>query len=123
MLYRLLYWIAILSLFSLSISCEKHYPDKGNISFGSNYGMVNCPLEVYVFIDNINYGKIPDVADSVIDCSSPSNLNLSLPTGTHNFKIEIRSINGTCQNDTVGTVNIIKDECTPIFINILTIMN
>jgi len=69
-------------------------------------------------LNDLNVGKVPSSTDSVVDCTSSSNLNLTLPVGKHDFKVEIRSSSGSCQMDTSGTINVIKDECIPIYIDI-----
>jgi hypothetical protein len=99
------------------VGCEKTL-DKGKVSFATNTGIVNCPIDAYLFIDNIKYGVIPDIGDSSRDCNSSSNLNLELPIGKHKFKVEMKGISGSCASDTTGFINIIKDECTLVFIDI-----
>jgi hypothetical protein len=121
---KIQYFFTIFCLALFIICCENEKSndvDMGHVSFGSNTSLLNCVVDVYVFIDNSEKGKIPSqsFADSVVDCTTPSNLNLSIPVGVHDFKVEIREVFGGCwYRDTSGTITVIKDKCIPIFIDV-----
>jgi hypothetical protein len=98
-------------------SCEDS-SDKGKVSFATNTGIVNCPIDALLYVDYVNFGVIPDVGDSTIECSSSANLNLQLPVGIHKFSVIVVSSDGSCKADTSGTINVLKDQCTPVFVDI-----
>jgi len=113
----ILNYITFLLMGIVIFSCEKSL-DKGRVSFATNTGMVNCPIDAYLYIDNFYFGVIPATGDSSIDCNSSLNLNLELPAGKHKFKVKIRTLDGFCSADTNGTFNVLKDNCTPVYIDI-----
>jgi len=120
---KILYSFTLFCIATLIICCENEKSvdvDKGHVSFGANTAWLNCPVDVYVYIDNKEKGKIPSpsFADSVVDCTTPSNLNLAIQVGVHDFKVELKNPLGTCYKDTSGTITVMKDKCIPIFIDV-----
>ena len=106
-------------LFLISIfSCSKDDTKKGTATFGANYNVINCITTVTVFIDGEKLGKLTFYTDTILYCGQPENLNKQLSVGPHDYKVEIRPITGIgCTKDIIGTISIIENECTKIFID------
>ena len=110
------------SLLYLGVSCNKVEDKKGTVTFGANYGMINCPTNVTIYIDDKKIGTLTSPAEEITECGRPENLTKDLSVGQHSYKVEIRSIQGSgCNKDLTGTISINENECTIVFINYLTI--
>ncbi|MGI6718346.1 MAG: hypothetical protein ACOX4D_04240 [Bacteroidales bacterium] len=105
-----------------TISCDKkeNSEEFGQMSFGSNYHIVNCPVKVSVYIDDLYVGELTNPCDSIVDCGIEGNVMQSVEVGTHTYKCVLQSLDtDSCYNEVNGTVSVGKDECKKIFINVL----
>jgi len=110
------------SLLFLSVSCNKVEDKKGTVTFGANYGMINCPTNVTIYVDDKKIGTLASPTEDITECGQPENLTKDLSVGQHSYKVEIRTIQGSgCNKDLTGTISINENECTIVFIDYLTI--
>ena len=107
----------------LLVSCDNDdSKTKGSVTFGANYGIINCITTVTVYIDNENIGNLSIPTDTITDCGLTGNITKDLTVGYHDYVVEIRPEIGTgCTKDISGSFEIYENECTKIFIDYLTI--
>ncbi len=115
--YRKMKYYLILGLLVFIYGCEEE--GNGTVSFGSNYGILNCAVESIVFIDGNEIGSIPGYCDSISNCFSDYTLNEEISEGTHSYRIEIANQSGNCYNEKTGDFEVKKDECVRIFFNVI----
>jgi hypothetical protein len=115
--------LSFMSLFLLVIfSCRHEENLKGTVTFGANYDVINCITNVVIFIDGKQIGKLNSPSHGITECGQPENLTEELMVGPHSYKIEIRPALGIgCTKDINGTVDIIENECTKVFIDYYSI--
>lgn len=114
--------LSLLVIVLCTVACnKKDNPEEfGQITFGSNYDIVNCPIQVSVYIDDLFVGEISSPCDSIVDCGIEGNVTKSVEMGTHTYKCLLQSPEtDSCYNEIKGTVHVDKDECKKIFIDVL----
>ncbi len=114
--------LALIGLLLVMVSCDKNKElveeGTGTVSFGSNYGLLNCIIESEVFVDGELIGSIPGSCDSVFDCAGDATLNHELSEGEHSFEIILSDQDGSCFADTTGEFTVGTDECLTIHFDI-----
>lgn len=110
--------LAIVSMLLLSACEDESSEQMGTVTFGANYGIVNCPVTVEVFIESGYAGEITFTSDTLTTCDLPGNVTKELSVATYAYRVEIRPLSGTgCMKDVTGRVEIRKDHCTKVFID------
>ena len=115
---RILCFIVIILV---AVSCNKN-DDKeefGQMSFASNYHIINCIAKVSVYIDDAYIADITMPSDSIIACGLDGNVTKQVNVGLHTYKVLIgENENGECYEEVTGTVQVSADECKKIFIDL-----
>ena len=108
----------------IASSCEEFFKKKGQVTFGSNFHVVNCISTVTIYLDGQNIGTLSNSVDSIYDCGLKENITKEISVGKHHYKIEIRPQYGDgCTKDLSGTFTISENECKKIFIDYLQVFN
>jgi len=119
---KITFWILSASFLVITISCDKIETKKGKVSFGANYGVINCPTNVTIYVDNKNIGILESPIENLTDCGQAGSLTKDLSIGQHNYKVEIRPLSGVgCTKDLTGSIQIDENECTKVFVDFYTI--
>ena len=113
-------------LISALISCEKSKNDseKGQLLFYTNSALINCPFKIELSLNGDKIGFIDAstiYSDTNCNCEDPDGIGLllNLEKGTYNYsanEVECAATNGI--NSWTGTVNVTKDSCTVVFLDI-----
>jgi len=113
----------ILCLFLIiGFTCNKSVTPKGTVSFGANYGVINCITSVTIYVDNNKIGVLGSTIDNITDCGQNGTITKDLSVGQHSYKVEIRPLSGIgCTKDITGTIQIVENECSKVFIDYYTI--
>ena len=97
------------------VYCHNDVGNKeGYVTFGANYGVINCLSSVTVFLDGKNIGVLQSSVDFISDCFEAGNLTEKISVGAHTYRVEIR---GCCTKDILGTFVVSENECKKIFID------
>jgi hypothetical protein len=116
-------WLLLSTLMIIVLSCDKAETKTGTLSVGANYGVINCPVIVTIYVDDINIGTLESPVEDISDCGQPGTLTKDLSIGQHNYKVEIRPPSGVgCTKDLTGQVQVDENECKTIFIDFHTIV-
>jgi len=119
---KIAFWILSVSFLVIVITCDKVETKKGTVAFGANYGVINCPTNVTIYVDSRKIGTLESPVDSITDCGQKWTLTKDLSIGQHSYKVEIRPLSGIgCAKDLTGTIQIEENECTIVFIDYYTI--
>lgn len=118
---KLFILLSLISILFLGSSCKKkdsESDEKGYITFGANYGRINCLSSVTIFIDGKEVGKLTEHAEEVLECGVSGNVTKELSVGSHSYRIEIRPTNGgNCHKDISGDFTTKEGECKKVFID------
>ncbi len=106
------------------VSCVKNNDENyGQMSFASNYNIVNCALKVSVYIDDIYVGDISQPSDSIVACGLQGNVTKSVSVGEHTYKIVLSGDSDEgCSGEMTGSVQVEENECEKIFINVADVL-
>lgn len=121
-----IFLLSFLTLFYLQ-NCTKDEKDekneKGNIVFWRYTDIINCgPVEVDVFVDDKFAGIITNdylPHDSIPICNANNCLTIDQKIGIHEFRAECYcGINKTKIRYWIGKIEVKKDSCSRIFLDI-----
>ncbi len=116
----------ILLAFVLFLSCESNNENEkfGQMSFASNYHIINCITKVSVYIDDVYIADITEPSDSILTCGINGNVTKQVIVGTHTYKVLIgNDENEACYKEVTGSVEISSNECKTFFINVREIFD
>lgn len=113
-------------LVALLISCEDSADDtdKGQLLFYTNSALINCPFEIEISLNGDKIGVInasTTFSDTNCDCEDSSGIGLllDLKKGTYNYSADETECIATNKiNSWTGTVNITRDTCKVVFLDI-----
>ena len=113
-------------LIAALISCEKSKDDseKGQLLFYTNSALINCPFEIDLSLNGKKIGTINATtiySDTNWICEDPSGIGLLLNLGKGIYNYSANEVKCTATNrinSWAGTVNVTKDSCTVIFLDI-----
>lgn len=96
----------------------------GKALFCTNTNIMNCLFEIEIFIEDKKMGMITTASqydDIDCNCSSPSRIGMVFPlkAGTYKYtakNLKCKAVNAT--NEWEGTLEIKRDECTTVFLNV-----
>lgn len=114
----------IISIFIITNCEKKDDSEKGQLLFYTNSYLINCPFNIELSINGDKLGFINASTNySKNNCNCDDSIGigllLNLKEGSVNYvanEIECAAINKI--NSWTGTVNIIKDSCTVVFLDI-----
>jgi hypothetical protein len=114
-----------LLIFVLLMSCEdsKDDSEKGQLLFYTNSALINCPFKIELSLNGNKIGSVDAssiFSDTNCNCEdSGIGLLLNLKEGTFNYSANEIVCTATNRiNSWTGTVNVTKDSCTVVFLNI-----
>jgi hypothetical protein len=120
-------FLILLILFASLISCEKSKDDseKGQLLFYTNSYLINCPFNIELSINGDKIGFInasTNYSNNNCNCDDSIGIGLllNLKVGSVNYsanEVECVAINKI--NSWTGAVNITKDSCTVVFLDII----
>lgn len=113
--------IALITALSFT-ACDPSSEEKGEVTFGANYNVINCLVSVTVFIDEEKVGELGSPVASITSCGQVGNITKQLPVGDHTYKVNIYSkdTEGWCATpiETIsGTFTVTANECTKVFLD------
>jgi hypothetical protein len=108
------------------MSCEKSKDDsnKGQLLFYTNSALINCPFKIELSLNGdkvgfINASSVFSSTNCYCENSSEIGMLLNLKEGTFNYSANERECVATNRiNSWTGTVNVKKDSCTVVFLDI-----
>lgn len=110
--------LIVFLILCIGYSCEESNTKTGNVAFGANYGIINCPTDISIYVDGRKIGKLDAPCDEIKECGQPGSLNEELSVGIHLYKVEIKSISGgSCSDDINGSILITEGGCTKVFVD------
>jgi len=91
--------------------------EKGFVTFGANYHVINCISTVTIYLDNEQIGTLEHSTDTIVNCNEPGNITKAVSVGQHSYKVEIRAEGGGCNKKITGTFSVAENDCEKIFID------
>jgi hypothetical protein len=118
--------IPFLLAVTLLLSCENSEDNtgKGQLLFYTNSALINCPFEIEISMNGDKIGLVNGstvFSDTNCDCDDPSGIGLllDLKEGTYNYsavEVECTAVNKI--NSWTGTIEITRDSCKVVFLDI-----
>jgi hypothetical protein len=114
---KLSFWILPLFLLLIAFTCDKIQTKEGTVSFAANYGVINCPTTVTIYVDSKKIGVLESSLDNLSTCGQIGSLTQDISFGQHTYKAEIRSLTGVgCTKDLTGTFQLNEEnKCAKLF--------
>lgn len=110
--------LIVLLILCIGYSCEESNTKTGVVAFGANFGIINCPTDISIYIDGRKIGKLDAPCDEIKKCGQPGSLNEELSVGQHSYKIEIKALSGgSCSDDINGSILITEGGCAKVFVD------
>ena len=110
--------ISLLICFGLTCvfsSCDdKEEKKSAYVTFGANFGVLNCMSNVTIFLDDENIGVLETHIDTINDCGELGTLTKQISVGEHTYKVEIK---GGCAKNVTGKFTVSENECKKVFID------
>lgn len=121
---KFLFWILPLFLLLIAFTCDKIETKEGTVSFGANYGVINCPTTVTIYVDSKKIGVLEAPLDNLATCGQIGSLTKDISFGQHTYKAEIRPPTGVgCTKDLTGTFQVNEEnKCAKLFFDFYTIV-